>query len=193
VVTGSEEDAVTRRSEIDAKLQAIYDQIPAMLGCKGHCWASCGPVPMSDREAQRLRERGYKVTDVRTARALHDTFWCEALTGDGKCGAYDVRPVLCRTWGASAQMPCPYGCVPERTLSDEESWRLVLESFAVGGGTRTGHDITPEDVPVLMERWRRNREPVRRLMDAHQGDEIRVAEHGTTIPPEVARRRKLKR
>jgi hypothetical protein len=44
-----------------------------------------------------------------------------------------------------------------------------------------------------MTRWRQNREPVRRLMDMHQGDQIRVAEHGTTLPPEVARRRKLKR
>lgn len=178
---------------MDAALQEIYDEIPAMVGCKGHCWASCGPVPMSDRESQRLRERGYKVADVRSARSLRETFWCEALTGDGKCGAYDARPLLCRVWGATKAMPCPYGCVPERTLGEEETWRLVLESFAIGGGLRTGNDIQPEDIPVLMERWRRNRRPVQELMDSHQGDQIRVAEHGTTIPPEVARRPKLKR
>jgi len=60
---------MTRRSDIDAKLQAIYDQVPAIPGCKGHCWLSCGPVPMSDRERQRLRERGYKVTPHGPARA----------------------------------------------------------------------------------------------------------------------------
>jgi Fe-S-cluster containining protein len=183
---------MTRRSEIDAKLQAIYDQIPEVVNCKGHCWMSCGPVPMSDREQQRLRERGYKVTDLRSAKARTETFWCEALTGDGKCGAYEQRPAMCRAWGVSEMMPCPYGCVPEKTLSDDDTFRLMLESLAAGGAQNLGQDIRPEDIPEILEARRRAREPLGRLMDAHKGDQIRVAEHGTTIPPEVAKRKKLK-
>jgi hypothetical protein len=185
---------MTRRSDTDAALQAIYDRIPDMAECKGHCWASCGPVPMSDRERQRLRERGYKVTDCSTARASIEEFWCEALTGDGRCGAYDVRPALCRAWGTAAGMPCPYGCRPESLLSDEDTFRLTLEAYAAGGGQGDGMEIRAEDIPALMEGWHRRRPQMEAFQRRGQmGTELRVARHGETPPPEVTRRKKLKR
>ena len=184
---------MTRRSDIDAALQAIYDQIPAMAGCKGHCWISCGPVPMSDRERQRLRERGFRVTSHNEARASDHIFWCEALTGDGKCGAYDMRPAQCRIWGTERLTPCPYGCQPGQALSTREALRLFLESLAAGGGQDLGVNVREEDIPAILERAREHHDALERLISSHQGDEIRMARYGTTIPPEVAKRGKLRR
>ena len=121
---------------MDAELQALYDRIPAIPGCDGRCWTSCGPIGMSDRERQRIRGAGYRITPYDQALRSADTYWCEALTGDRRCAVYDIlRPIVCRLWGAVAGLPCIYGCVPEGGyLSDAEGYRLISESMRIGGG-----------------------------------------------------------
>jgi hypothetical protein len=100
------------RSQKDAALAELYAQVPSIPACDGRCWVSCGPIEMFDRERQRIRERGVKISDADVAMQSVDTFYCEALK-DGRCMVYDIRPMICRIWGAVEDMPCPFGCVPE--------------------------------------------------------------------------------
>lgn len=124
------------RSEIDAQLAELYAQIPSIPDCDGRCWTSCGPIEMSDRERQRIRAAGIRITPYQRALASADRFWCDALTSDKRCAAYETRPVLCRLWGAVESMPCVYGCKPEgRYLTDAEAYRLIAESLRIGGGS----------------------------------------------------------
>lgn len=126
------------RSQMDAELAALYDQIPQIPDCDGRCWTSCGPIGLADRERQRIRQAGVRITPYEVAMQNVDRFWCDALTGDRRCAVYELRPMVCRLWGAVEGMQCPHGCVPEggRWLSDDDGLRLVAESLRIGGGHR---------------------------------------------------------
>jgi Fe-S-cluster containining protein len=124
-----------KRSEIDATLNELYSRVPKMIGCDGRCWISCGPADMADRERARLREAGYRITPPVEAHTQAETFWCEALTADHRCAVYEIRPLICRIWGAAESIQCPYGCVPAGGfLSDDEVVSLLAEAENVGGG-----------------------------------------------------------
>jgi Fe-S-cluster containining protein len=131
---------MTTRSEKDAQLAELYARIPAVPDCDGRCWTSCGPVDMSDRERQRIRAAGTRITPYQQAVANVERFWCDALTGEKRCAVYELRPLVCRLWGAVEGMPCVYGCIPEggRWLSDIEAYRMIAESMRIGGGERPG-------------------------------------------------------
>ncbi|WP_345485963.1 YkgJ family cysteine cluster protein, partial [Planotetraspora phitsanulokensis] len=123
-----------KRSEMDAQLQALYDQVP-QPGCKGLCSDSCGPIGMNPRERQRIRERGVTIPhheDALLQMAQGEDYSCPALK-DGQCSVYEVRPMLCRLWGAAEAMPCPHGCQPdEGLLSDTKGSVLLAQSLDVG-------------------------------------------------------------
>lgn len=127
------------RSETDAQLAELYDQVPRIPDCDGRCWTSCGPVEMSDRERQRIRAAGFRITPYKQALTSIDRFWCDALTSDKTCAVYDRRPLICRLWGAVESMPCVYGCQPEGGyLTDMDAYRLIAESMRIGGGEHQG-------------------------------------------------------
>lgn len=142
---------MTRRSEIDAVLQELYDQVPSIPDCQGKCWVSCGPASWTARELQRARERGFRITSLDEARRVQQesggAFWCDALTAQGRCGLYDARPMACRLWGAMQSMPCPFGCTPERWVSDAEALELETRARAVSGGDA---EITPANIGELL-------------------------------------------
>lgn len=122
-------------SQMDAALQELYDQIPAIPDCTGQCWISCSAIDMSDRERQRIRQAGFEITPVRQAIAQVDTYWCEALTAGKRCAVYQLRPLICRLWGTAERFRCPYGCRPEGGwLSDETVFLLIAEAARIGGG-----------------------------------------------------------
>lgn len=50
---------------------------------------------------------------------------CPHLGPDGRCTAYEVRPMICRLWGVTRSMACPWGCIPDRWLSDGEAMELL--------------------------------------------------------------------
>jgi hypothetical protein len=121
------------RSQKDAALAELYAQVPSIPACDGRCWVSCGPIEMFDRERQRIRERGVKISDADVAMQSVDTFYCEALK-DGRCMVYDIRPMICRIWGAVEDMPCPFGCVPEPGyLTADESMILLAKAHSIAG------------------------------------------------------------
>jgi hypothetical protein len=188
---------VTRHSDTDAALQELYDQIPAIPDCKGRCWVSCGAIEMSDRERQRIRSAGYRITPAQEALANLDTFWCEALAGDGRCAVYEMRPLVCRLWGAVEDMPCPYGCRPERMLTSEEGMNLVMQSLAIGGDP-TGLIGSTADADAAMAAWRANRNGMRHVYDdamqrGRRGVLLRLDELGEELPAAITRRTRKKK
>lgn len=125
------------RSEIDQQLAELYERIPPMKDCKGRCWISCSAIDMSDRERQRIRQAGYRISTPEEAREnvrQHGAHWCEALTSEGLCAVYELRPAICRLWGTARGLRCHYGCEPEWWLDDMEVSRIHIMAGIIGGG-----------------------------------------------------------
>jgi Fe-S-cluster containining protein len=87
-----------------ADLDDLYAQVPD-VGCKGLCVDSCGSVAMSPEERRRIAERGVHLP-LLAAFVGH----CPALR-NGRCSVYEVRPMVCRLWGAVEGMKCRFGRV----------------------------------------------------------------------------------
>lgn len=115
---------MTRHEREDAALTAVYAQIPD-VGCKGLCADACGPVPVTPREAQRMIAAGGK-------RRGGDDLTCPYLA-DGQCTVYDVRPLICRMYGAMEGLTCPHGCAPDVLLPDAAT-DLLKQAAGFGAG-----------------------------------------------------------
>lgn len=92
-------------------LAAFYDQLPP-LDCKGLCGLTCGPIGISDFEAQHLQNDGIglpTVVDHPTCGKLT----CSHLTAASRCGIYERRPMICRLFGVVEGMKCPHGRKPK--------------------------------------------------------------------------------
>jgi uncharacterized protein len=102
------------------QIDAATARIPS-FACKPGCSACCGPVLMSRLEWSRIVEHlGYEPKG-----SFDGPLTCPMLQ-DGKCSVYDIRPAVCRLFGAiKDQMVCPEGCGPTRKLSDAEA-RVIL-------------------------------------------------------------------
>jgi hypothetical protein len=62
--------------------------------------------------------------------------------------------MLCRLWGVTVELPCPFGCKPDRPpLTAEQEFALFVYSLAVGGGSRVGWPQT-FDPEKVMDAWR---------------------------------------
>lgn len=125
----------------DAELDALYAQVPE-IDCKGLCIDSCGPVEGGHRETVRIRQAGVRLPDRRAAvrQMIADggEYTCPALR-NGRCSVYAVRPMICRIWGASDDMPCPYGCQPRggrRRLTAAEGLALIEAARTAGTAER---------------------------------------------------------
>jgi hypothetical protein len=110
-----------RRAELDA----LYAELPA-LSCRGLCQESCGPIFMSRVEWQRICK------SVGEERKADDSLTCPLLTAGGTCEVYQVRPMICRLWGLVETMPCPWGCKPERYLTQDEGHEFLERTGEIG-------------------------------------------------------------
>src|SRR5688500_12200120 len=127
-----------RNRAVDAarvsRLQDLYDQVP-VVHCKGLCANECTSISMSDVEHRRMRRAGHPVEEV-TPENLGKP--CPALSEEGRCMAYEVRPIICRIYGAvegGSAITCPHGCEIEGTpLTVPETFELLNESYLIGGG-----------------------------------------------------------
>lgn len=64
---------------------------------------------------------------------------CPALTEQGRCSVYEVRPMVCRTWGTNAAQPCPHDCeINGEPLTPVQMLELINESLVVGGHPKYG-------------------------------------------------------
>lgn len=103
-------------------LQSVYDKIPKLV-CAGYCgrdrWNSCcGPIGCTALEARLLEafdgqatewdglKRGnvHMSLDALKPKGLA----CPHLGFNGRCTAYEVRPMICRLWGVDETLPCPW-------------------------------------------------------------------------------------
>jgi len=116
---------------MDAYFADLYARIPD-VECKGLCQEACGPIDMHPYERQRIRRAGVRIPNPADAleRLIEGgDYTCPALQ-DGRCSVYELRPTICRAWGASEDLPCPHGCRPKtgRLLTGPETRRIVDES-----------------------------------------------------------------
>lgn len=100
----------------------LREEIPA-FECVPGCHDCCGPVTTSSEEMSRLPMK----TDAEHEAALND-FSCVHLGPNG-CEVYTERPLICRLFGTTEQMPCPNGRRPE-TLADPETEHKVHHFIA---------------------------------------------------------------
>ena len=138
------------------KLQEIYDSLPTMIDCKGLCWNSCGPIDMSTAERDRIIELGVLIptfTEEASQRwANNEPLHCPALNRQTlRCDVYEARPLICRLWGATESMPCEHGCKPTRYLNDVEQYKLLLQTFRIGGHQRFDDGQEHEEMLAMLE------------------------------------------
>lgn len=102
-------------------LTDLYATLPD-IACKGLCARSCGPIMAEIPEADAcgadyaLIQLGAHVVAAFSFDRKHR---CNLLK-NGRCTAYDHRPAVCRLWGVVEDMPCMYGCEPDRYLTRSE-------------------------------------------------------------------------
>ena len=116
-------NATQRLVQIDATLASI-----PTFTCEPGCSACCGPILMSRLEWKRIVARlGYEPKATFDAEHLD----CPMLK-DGRCSVYDIRPAICRLFGAvdDRRLDCPKGCRPERPMPGDEAGAILR---AVGG------------------------------------------------------------
>lgn len=137
------------KREKEIALKRIYAKVPR-VACKGLCQACCGPIGMTPMEAHRLnRAAGHKVNASKDLT-------CSALV-DGRCSAYESRPLICRLWGASEAMPCHHGCEiidnDGKPLTADECSILVNQSVDLDPGPPVW--TLPEDEVQFMQKLAR--------------------------------------
>lgn len=122
-VLKSKRTAAERAAQIDA----ITATLPT-LDCQKQCQECCGPIAMSGIEWRRIVQRlGY-------APNGDDSLICPMLCRDsGLCRVYDIRPLICRLWGLVKDMACPFGCEPQRWLTDDEAHDYLRRVARIGG------------------------------------------------------------
>lgn len=104
----------------------VYDHIPQIV-CKGLCQQACSIIPCTVAETEAMeREAGHPLF-------VEEGLRCSMLENSGACSVYGLRPTICRMYGTVVGMECPFGCVPERLLSREESKALLVKADEIGG------------------------------------------------------------
>jgi uncharacterized protein len=121
--------------QTERELARIYAEIPAM-NCKQLCQECCGPIPATRLEFNRMVDAFGSTPEHRELRVKAESgqdagnhvyincVTCPMLR-DGKCSVYDVRPLICRLWGTTQRLRCPFGCTPQRWLSDRDAFKLI--------------------------------------------------------------------
>lgn len=57
--------------------------------------------------------------------AVGGSFTCPQLSPLRDCHVYDERPIICRLYGVVEDLPCAWGCVPERWLTRQEAAAII--------------------------------------------------------------------
>ena len=91
--------------EVDADFAGIQERQAAQMQCRAGCSACCRARLSVTRVEEALLRRGLAtLSDERrielAARTREENReMCPALDGDGRCGIYPFRPLICRTYG----------------------------------------------------------------------------------------------
>ena len=109
-------------------LESIYASLPSVV-CQGLCAESCGPIACSQAEANRM--------EAAAGRPLEFTsgLTCGYLDPvQRRCTVYAMRPLVCRLWGVTTKMACPWGCQPTSAPVEPADMRRLINLSAVIGG-----------------------------------------------------------
>ena len=106
----------------------MYASLPTVV-CQGPCAESCGPIACSQAEADRM--------EAVAGRPLEFTsgLRCGYLDEvQRRCTVYTARPMICRLWGVTESMACPWGCRPTSApVEPADVRRLINLSAEIGG------------------------------------------------------------
>ncbi len=114
-----------------ARIDAILSTIPSFK-CKEGCADCCGPVQLSRLEYYRcVKASGRTADDVRQhmeKNIKRKIYQCPLLNQKtNQCSVYEVRPAICRIFGATRELSCPHGYAPEAAqMLSEERARDIL-------------------------------------------------------------------
>ena len=97
-----------------ALAREILEDMPEMIGCNGMCWRSCGPITATPVEMALIHDAHPLVVEL----GIDEEGGCLYLDHK-RCSVYAERPLVCRMWGATRKMPCPFGCKPERWVTED--------------------------------------------------------------------------
>lgn len=135
------------------RLEKLYATLP-VITCQGLCQEACGPLMMSKLEAIRLHDAGHEVS----APISKD---CEcSLLVEEKCSAYDIRPAICRLFGLTEDLQCPFGCKSSRTLTVAESHAFLRRIDGCAGRRQQGHIFTGERETLIQIQREKQRERI---------------------------------
>lgn len=113
------------------RLKKLYDRIPR-IACKKLCSEHCRAITLTKPEFRNLASTLNEPIKLTGEGALAV---CPILDqSTGTCRAYAARPLICRLYGTVPAMKCPYGCVPDRWLTNIEGRALLQEAIKIAGG-----------------------------------------------------------
>jgi len=115
-----------RRRRPAEQLTDVYAAMPT-VACKGLCQAGCASIGMTSLEQQQIRVRHGVTLPLVAAFAARDPEGrCPALNEAGRCSVYDSRPFVCRAYGVTEILRCPYGCEPDGGMWPERDAQLAM-------------------------------------------------------------------
>lgn len=126
-----------------SELERIYQSLPK-IECKQLCQEACSFIVVTRAEKHFLTKMLNSDPTHKMDKFHHALFTqddvakkkapCKMLDSCGNCTIYNIRPLICRLFGIVKQMKCPFGCIPEKWLSDNEAKYLFkkLKSIQIG-------------------------------------------------------------
>lgn len=118
-----------------AALDALYSQLPK-IECQRKCHECCGPIMMTRLEARRLPEIKWDSVPLKIGIGFFPsrattTLVCPLLK-NGECSVYNRRPAICRLWGLTEELRCPFGCEPDVRWPDAKAKAWLDEVQRIG-------------------------------------------------------------
>jgi Fe-S-cluster containining protein len=118
------------------KLEKIYASLPK-IECKQKCQEACSLIIITRAEKVNLTKELNHNPSIKIDKYHHALFdpakiheekpTCKMLDKCGNCSIYNIRPLICRLFGIVKKMQCPFGCIPERWLSDKEAQAIFKQ------------------------------------------------------------------
>lgn len=96
---------------------SLREQIPSFR-CVVGCHDCCGPVTVSTDEMARLPRKTEEERDAALSQLT-----CPHL-GESGCQAYQERPLICRLFGTTPNLPCPNGRRPVYMIEEGVERRI---------------------------------------------------------------------
>lgn len=118
-------------------LQTVYDQLPE-LDCKRQCGKACTMVPahpLEILEIEKLTGRKVKTISGGASMSYKNYVILKPRAGNvecryfrrNACSIYEARPLVCRFYGVTEGLRCPFGCKPKKLLTDDEAHAIIKQ------------------------------------------------------------------